>query len=264
MRKLISLLLGLSLCFVLPASGQLAGHIGIERKAGLVEPAFPSVTGIKTHFKANGQGFVADTAIGSTWTDLVSAYNFSQATGSLQPIYRAAPTGFNSWPALQFDGVDDKLANATNAFNDVGTAAGTIYAVVRVNTNHADTGNPWTNDTGYAGAVRYGLHFYTNVLQAFGYDGANKIATTAITTGTTYIARVRWDSTNLGVRINNAAETTTACGALTTGNTDFTTGKYSTNTLDGWISEIVTLNASVSAGDDTNLLTYFNTKYMIY
>ncbi len=228
------------------------------------EPAFPTVTGIKTHYKANGQGFVADTTV-ATWVDLQSAYNLTQATEANKPTYRAAPTGFNAWPALQWDGTDDNMSNATNAFNDVGTAGGTIYAVVRVNNFAADSGSPWTNASVWNGAVRYALDIFTNKAEAFGYDGATKKVSATIATGTTYILRSRWDSTNLGIRVNNGVETTTACGALLTGNTDFKVTTYSGSVfLNGWIAEIVTLNVSVSGTDDTNLLTYFNTKYACY
>ena len=231
--------------------------------ASCVEPSFPSVTGIKTHYNAYGQGFTADQAVG-TWVDSITAYDLTQATEANKPLYRASPTGFNNCPALQFDGSNDNLSNTTNAFNDVGTAAGTIYAVVRVNNFSADTGSPWTNPSAWNGAVRYALDIFTNTAEAFGYDGANKKVSTAISSGTTYLLRARWDSANIGIRVNNGSESTTACGALQTGNTDFKVSTYSGTPLDGWVAEIVTLNVSVSGGDDTNLLTYFNTKYMLY
>lgn len=52
----------------------------------------------------------------STWRNGGSdGVAMTQATGSLQPLYRSAYANLNSQPAVQFDGTDDLLANTYNA-----------------------------------------------------------------------------------------------------------------------------------------------------
>jgi hypothetical protein len=44
----------------------------------------------------------------SSWKDIIGAYNVTQGSGSLRPIWSA--TSFNNRPGIAFDGLDDRLA----------------------------------------------------------------------------------------------------------------------------------------------------------
>lgn len=74
---------------------------------------------------------LADGAAVTSWTDSSGAgLTATQATGTKQPAYRAAPTGFNGQPAVQFTGASSQFL-ATAAFTATGTW--TMYAVASRN-----------------------------------------------------------------------------------------------------------------------------------
>lgn len=57
----------------------------------------------------------SDSTAVSTWSDRSgNAYDFSQATGANQPLFRTAGNGGS--PAVQFDGTNDKLTRADTGF----------------------------------------------------------------------------------------------------------------------------------------------------
>lgn len=233
--------------------------------AALEEPTFPTVGGVTCRYKANSLA-LSDGNTVATWEDeTASNFDLTQGTEASKPVYRAAPTGFNGWPALEFDTVA-KMARAGAETDYVSVGASTVYVVFRVDTHVADTGSPWTNPGLWHIGVRQGLHTYTDTLQSFNHDGSNDTAiTTTISEDTTYLGILKHEGGNISVAINGGAFTDTASGNLAGGNGDISVGAaYSTNTVQGWISEVVVSNEAHDSTELADMRTYFNTKYMIY
>lgn len=62
---------------------------------------------------AKGYANGANVAGSSGWPDEVGTQHFGQTTSGNQPTYRTADAATNSQPSVLFDGVDDRLTNAT-------------------------------------------------------------------------------------------------------------------------------------------------------
>jgi hypothetical protein len=87
--------------------------------------------------------------IGS-YTDVIGGYTVTQATGSAKPTY--ASTGFNGFPGISTDGIDDTLAfmTALPAAIPIGATPCEIWAVVQ----NADQGSTTSRMVaGYGGAT---------------------------------------------------------------------------------------------------------------
>lgn len=232
--------------------------------AGVTEPSFPSLTGLKGRWKANSLVLNNNDPV-ANWTDQsASGYTLSQSTEANKPLYKSAPTGFNSWPALYFDGTNDTLTRAQNALDVVSATAGIIYVVFRADTLDADSGSPWTNNTLFHSGIRIGLHAYTSNIQSFNYDGTNDVINTTISTGTTYLGIWRHTGGNLGVALNNGAFTETASGNSQNGNVHIDVGATpSGGYFEGHIAEVIVCN-NYDATEFADVKTYINSKYAIW
>lgn len=111
-----------------------------------------------------------------------------------------------------------------------------------------------------------GLSFTTAGFKAFLYDGTYKTATVAQATGSYALAVMRWDSTNLGLTVNSAAEITTACGAFAAGMAHPVSMGRSyagTGMLQGDMLEVMCINSKLSNTDIANIKSYVNSRYAL-
>lgn len=235
--------------------------------ATCVDPTFPTVGGAKLIYKANALALSEADAVG-TWADGGSgAKDLTQGTAANKPTYRAAPTGFNNCAAVEFDGSNDKLNHATAVLSDAfGIANKTVYVVFRADSFSADDGsNPWVNPPLFQFDTRCGLTLSDAGAIAWNYDGTvTRIASGALSTGTTYLAILWHDGVNLKLGINGGALSSSASLLFDDAQTGFNVGVYSSNALDGHIAEIRTFDDAHDATELADMRTYFNTKYMIY
>lgn len=146
---------------------------------------FDPVTSINWHslFYASGPEMgplYADGAAISAWPDEVSARSAVQATGTRQPAWRASVAALNNKPAIQGDGVDDRLVVTFTP------AIGQPYTVVAIGSFSSTTK---TMIDGVSASGR----FNRSAAGLFAMVGGGSI-TTAATPGTTpHLFRGFWN-----------------------------------------------------------------------
>lgn len=227
------------------------------------EPTFPTVGMVTLRYDASSLTMAADMDSITTWTD--DSGNAEDYTGSA--TFNCAATGFNSFPALDFDG-------STNGFNqdDTGTFqwiannAWTMYVVFRADSIDTASSNPWENDELIEFGVRAGLHLHSTgpYVEAWGYNGTVAKVQKTIATGNTYLATAHFDGTNIYLSVNGDSEGSALCTTLLDGNAAHYTSNAGGRRIDGRIAEIIVANENHDATELSNMKTYFNTKYMIW
>ena len=139
--------------------------------------------GAKSWFTASAGINVAAAAAVPTWRDRVSGLVMSEATN--RPLYRTAE--INGYPAVDFDGTNDKLTSATISTDYVANGADfSIVAVVKIDAVTAVVGNNAADCVFADSNNAVGMFLWNNAgtytLLACAYDGSYRYANKSIGT----------------------------------------------------------------------------------
>lgn len=250
------------------------GFVGRQNRAIWPGPAPSAVTptnyaGLQGWWDASQLG-LSDAAAVTSWTDLSgNARHLTQATGSLQPLFRTS--GINSLGAVDFDGTDDYLVNASAISTFIANNAYTLFAAFNVDAINTSSGTTATdvNDAIFHDASGYmGMHFDATAappykVQAYNYDGTYDVNehTVALTTNSVFMQR--HDAGNLVSAINAGTETSIASGntQVVTGTLEVGRGRPGTPYYDGKVGELIVYNVALSTTDIAALTDYLKTKW---
>lgn len=249
-----------------------AGDILVTRyqtPAG-AEPVVTSVPNLIFWWRADTLG-LSDGNTVSAWADEVASYSASQGSSSLRPIYRAAPTGFNGKPAVQFDGTDDYLSVGYQAgLNPAAFSYFVVYnKATHTGSQHTFSSRDLTGpDAGYD-------HFAGNgngntSAHVYGSNGGISADTgSSLSANTTYIAVGTDDGSTLKGYLSGTLEQTNASGAYTANtHSDFVIGSNypdfgSSTYFNGWVAEIIGYSRVLTTSERDQVVTYLSTKYAI-
>ena len=185
----------------------------------------------------------------SQWNDKSgNSRNVSQANSALQPFYTL--NGLNGLNIADFDGADDVL-NGLAISNFVTNNSYSAFVVGLARTIATNDGEGYLNEAFYGDAGGYIAMYLrsSNLIGAYNWDGANKVATNAYTPNTVVIGYSELSSGSIRIRTNGGSETATVssntaslAGAIQIGR------NFNSNTfcLDGKIAEVIFTNAALS------------------
>ena len=204
---------------------------------------------------------------GAPWAATASA-GVSATTGSL--VAGVAPstgTAQNGRTPATMNGTTQYLTNATQLSTLFTAGAGSIVCLYKASVAKAAQGagseylDPYCfGDLGNGGLA---LTYSSAGFKAVFYDGAYKVATAAQATGAYALATMRWDSANLGLTVNSAAEVTTAAGAFAAAMANSVAmGSSYTNVglLQGDMLEVLCINSKLSNAQIADIKSYANTR----
>ena len=145
----------------------------------------------------------------SQWNDKSgNSRNVSQANSSQQPLYTLG--GLNSLNIADFDGANDVL-NGLPMSNFVTNNSYSAFVVGLARTIATNDGNGYANEAFYGDAGGY-ISMYlrsSNLIGAYNWDGANRVATNAYTPNTVVIGYSELSSGSIRIRTNGGSETAT-------------------------------------------------------
>lgn len=204
----------------------------------------------------------------SPWTPTASAGS-SGANGNLAeatnpPTSGTAQNGFN--PAA-FDGINQVLTSANNFSTFVTGGAGSIWVLFYATAAAADAGaglrigNPGLvfQDTG---GTTFGIGYSDAGVTVAYYDGAYEELVIAASLNNYHLAQVKWDSTNLKMRVDSGARSSIAAAAMTLSANPIVVGKnYTTGYQACRVLEVGTINSALSDADEDNIKSYVNSRY---
>ena len=237
--------------------------------AGVITDSTSNVlgaVGAKSWFTASAGVNVADAAVVPTWRDRVSGLVMSEATN--RPAFRASE--INGYPAVDFDGTNDKLTSATVSTDYVANGADfSIVAAVKIDAITAAAGNNVADcvfaDTNSAAGMLLWNNAGTYTLLACAYDGsyryANKsIGTVLATQGV--VLEMRLSGGNLIASVNGVDGTPYAgFGTLSALAANFVMGdKGGANRFNGKIAECATFSVGTK---QTAVINAFMSKYVV-
>ena len=185
----------------------------------------------------------------SQWNDKSgNSRNVSQANSSLQPLYTFG--GLNNLNIADFDGANDVL-NGIAISNFVTNNSYSAFVVGLARTIGTNDVNGYLNEAFYGDAGGYIAMYLrsSNLIGAYNWDGANKVATNAYTPNTVVIGYSELSSGSIRIRTNGGSETATV--SSNTENLSFAIQigrNFNSNTfcLDGKIAEIIFTNSALS------------------
>ena len=185
----------------------------------------------------------------SQWNDKSgNGRNVSQANSSLQPLYTLG--GLNGLNIADFDGANDVL-NGLPMSNFVTNNSYSAFVVGLARTIATNDGNGYSNEAFYGDAGGY-ISMYlrsSNLIGAYNWDGANKVATNAYTPNTVVIGYSELSSGSIRIRTNGGSETATVSSNTASLAGTIQIGRnFNSNTfcLDGKIAEVIFTNAALS------------------
>jgi hypothetical protein len=185
----------------------------------------------------------------SQWNDKSgNIRNVSQANAALQPLYTLS--GLNSLNIANFDGSNDVL-NGIAMANFFSPTSYSAFVVGRARTIVTNTVNGYENEAFYGDGGGYVAMYLrsSNLIGAYNYDGANRVATTAYTANTFVIGYAELSGSNIRIRTNGGSETITATSATGSLTGTLQLGRnYNSDVycLDGEIAEVIFTNAALS------------------
>lgn len=234
---------------------------------GLPAPSLPITTNLIWHVNETGHTLdVLDRVL--QWDDQVASKDLIADVAGTIPILLANEQ--NGLPAVDFDGTNDRLFNASGLIT--GGATRTILSIVKPEAVGAGV-FPWfhdgNRDTGNARA--YSLSPETNV----DIVGSNRIWANATPQGFYYLVTYQQTTSNIGqcvLRVDGAVATVTFPGAAVC-NTD-PTGRlalgatYGTingflNFFNGKVGEVVVHSPALSAGELVTQENFLISKWAI-
>ena len=185
----------------------------------------------------------------SQWNDKSgNGRNVSQANSALQPLYTLG--GLNGLNIADFDGADDVL-NGLAVSNFVTNNSYSAFVVGLARTIATNDENGYLNEAFYGDAGGYIAMYLrsSNLIGAYNWDGANKVATNAYTPNTVVIGYSELSSGSLRIRTNGGSETATVSSNVAALTHAIQIGRnFNSNTfcLDGTIAEVIFTNAALS------------------
>jgi hypothetical protein len=194
----------------------------------------------------------------SQWSDESGKNNhFTQSSMSAQPVLVAS--GLNGLPAVDFDGVDDKLVGPKMSLV-LPAGDKTVFAVVTID-KFSDGGGILADAGGY---------FYVQTKPA----PANRInavnwgmgdSASVDVPAPSVLVEVWHDGNNLRTRINGGAEVSKASGATGTVSNLLEMGGGGSGTikLDFKLSEVVAYSRALQPNESQLVTTYLKTKYAL-
>jgi hypothetical protein len=185
----------------------------------------------------------------SQWRDKSgNSRDVLQYNESLQPLYTL--NGLNSLNIANFDGSNDVL-NGIAMANLFSPTSYSAFVVGRARTIVTNSENGYENEAFYGDGGGYVAMYLrsSNLIGAYNYDGANRVATTAYTANTFVIGYAELSGSNIRIRTNGGSETITATSATFTLTGTLQLGRnYNSDIycLDGEIAEVIFTNAALS------------------
>jgi hypothetical protein len=185
----------------------------------------------------------------SRWNDKSgNGRNVSQANSALQPLYTLG--GLNGLNIADFDGANDVL-NGDAVSNFFTTNSYSAFVVGLARTIGTNDVNGYLNEGFYGDGGGYVAMYLrsSNLIGAYNWDGANKVATNAYTPNTFVIGYSELSSGSIRIRTNGGNETATVSSNNQSLASAIQIGRnYNSDTLclDGKISEIIFTNAALS------------------
>jgi hypothetical protein len=185
----------------------------------------------------------------SQWNDKSgNIRNVSQANAAFQPLYTLS--GLNSLNIANFDGSNDVL-NGIAMANFFSPTSYSAFVVGRARTIVTNSVNGYENEAFYGDGAGYVAMYLrsSNLIGAYNYDGANRVATTAYTANTFVIGYAELSGSNIRIRTNGGSETITAASATGSLTGTLQLGRnYNSDVycLDGEIAEVIFTNAALS------------------
>lgn len=205
---------------------------------------------------------------GAPWAARASA-GTSLANGDLETNGNDPATGAatNGLTPPDFDGVNDNLRNLADITNFVTTGAGTVIALFNADSAIPPTGTIYDDAALLVdGNADFALTFTTSGVTGVVYSGGYVSKSVACSPASGYhLVMMRYDSTNLGMTLDSAAETTVACGALTNlaGFINTGMGYLGGRYLDGRILELMTASTKLTTTDYADIKSYVNSRYAL-
>lgn len=235
-----------------------AGPYGVAKKNGAYQydptssydPAVLSLTG---WWRADYSG--------APWVGTPSAGTSGSHNLTTLAADPTAGTAVNTHPPAHY--ASSQLAGPT-ALTTIWTAgAGTILALVKASSLATETGNVYDDPTVLRDTnADTGLSLTKSGARGFIYDGAYKSATAPFFPGAYHLIRVRWDSSNIGITIDNGTEIQTPAGAAAVMSGVLNSGAgYGGGFIDGDVLELVTLDSSLADIDYGHFLDYCRARY---
>lgn len=239
--------------------GRIFGH---KRPGGAAAPFVPTdVSGCVLWLRADLGVTDAGAGAVSAWADQSGAgHNLSQSTSGSRPVYTASI--INGQPVIRFTSGGDKFLNFTTPWTQ--PAIWTLYAVVKYVTNGSDY-QIFMQTTGSAVQCKPYLGYNAgNVNKPLAYGAGNDAIWGSALTAGNYVIRWRCNySTDINnVRVGNGTEINSSGSSnLIAGTWDKLGLGLGVQELRSDVAEIIMYNKAPSAGEDSSVLSYFNTRY---
>ena len=185
----------------------------------------------------------------SQWNDKSgNGRNVSQANSALQPLYTLG--GLNNLNIANFDGVNDVL-NGIAVSNFFSPSSYSAFVVGLARTIGTNSENGYENEAFYGDAGGFVAMYLrsSNLIGAYNWDGANKVATNAYTPNTVVIGYSELSGGSIRIRTNGGSETATvSSNTLSLSGTLQLGRNYNSDIycLDGEIAEVIFTNAALS------------------
>ena len=210
----------------------------------------------------------SDGDVVGSWTDSSPlAHNLTQSTLGNKPTLRLAVK--NGLSVVRFDGVDDYMDTAAATSTIItATAMGAwfVYTPKSFNSNAAQGYNNediWTNVT--RGDVSLYLKSNSGSPQVgFESAGAQHVLLSA-TANSWYVTHLRHDSGTIYISNNGGSEASTASGSTTVTNPLRLGGNFDASQCAEFdLAEVVFFNFAPNAAEQSAMLSYLNTKWVVY
>jgi hypothetical protein len=213
-----------------------------------------SIAGLQAWLKADaGTSTTTDGVAVSQWNDQSgNGRNFTQATGSLQPLYKAAI--FNGLPVVRFDGVDDFMAVAA-ALETSNTSFFIVTSFSKVTAFAAFFASSGT-------AANFRQNNLTGQIQIT-YNGGNTATATDIS-GARHVIGVQLPLGASGeIRVDGGAATAGGANVAAQAGTALQLAANGSGgaTMTGDVGEVLLYNSVLSAGNRQAVEAYLKAKW---
>lgn len=238
-------------------------------QAGRWPSDFPkSISGLRLWFAAHRLTGLNDGDAITTWPDLSgNGYDVTQATSGFRPLYKT--NIFKGQPAVQFDGVDDRLENtSSNPFTS--GEARTIFYVGRQATTTSGLYITFKRSTpvwAYQNYDSSGPLIFTDGVNTSSNARSNAVYLMSLTTAATIVTiRLSGTGSQPTLRINSAPVTVTggSTPAGDSGGTGFSIGWRgdTASPHNGPIAEIIAYSGVLSDAGCLSVEKYLAAKYL--
>ncbi len=171
----------------------------------------------------------------------------------------------NGLTPADLNGTTQRLVSATATTSFVSQAAGTLIALFLADAVAAQSAGYDDASIVTNGNAEFAMTITAAGVSAMVNDGSYRVVNSACGTGAYHIARVRWDSTTLGVTVDSGVEATRpGTGALSTLTADtLIVGVNYGNAafFDGRLLALLTADTALSDGDYAGIKTVLNTLF---